>query len=441
MIAARGDLNGTIEAFLKDLAQKTRRGLEGRVRNGRSAGGLCYGYAVAPGAIGRDGAPERGGRRVVAEEAAVVRRVFAEFAGGSSPKAIARRLNREGVPGPSGKAWGPSTIHGNPARGTGLLNNELYAGRLVWNRQRFVKDPMTGKRLARPNPPDAWVVEEVPGLRIVDDALWARVKARQGELDADPKLRKARATRFWERRRAKHLLTGLLVCGGCGHVYTSVGRDYLACVGARTLGTCDHRRGLRRAAAEEAVLAVVKERLLEPDAVAAFVASYAEEVNRRRDDAQGRRRGVETQLAQAERKLRGLYDAIAEGLRTPGLLGQLQELEAERDRLAAALDEPAPTPVRLHPSLPELYRKKVARLREALTDPSIRDEAVGLLRGLLSKVTVQPGTGFVELAVEGALAAMLALAAGARAEAFSRCSKSTAKLVAGAGFEPATFRL
>ena len=32
--------------YLKDLAQKTRRGLEGRVRQGKSGGGLCYGYEV-----------------------------------------------------------------------------------------------------------------------------------------------------------------------------------------------------------------------------------------------------------------------------------------------------------------------------------------------------------------------------------------------------------
>ncbi len=40
-------LKGTMNAlYLKDLAQKTRRGLEGRVREGRSGGGLCFGYDV-----------------------------------------------------------------------------------------------------------------------------------------------------------------------------------------------------------------------------------------------------------------------------------------------------------------------------------------------------------------------------------------------------------
>jgi DNA invertase Pin-like site-specific DNA recombinase len=38
---------GTMNAlFLKDLAQKTHRGLRGWVEHGRSGGGRCYGYAV-----------------------------------------------------------------------------------------------------------------------------------------------------------------------------------------------------------------------------------------------------------------------------------------------------------------------------------------------------------------------------------------------------------
>jgi len=40
-------LKGTMNAmFLKDLADKTRRGLRGRVEKGKSGGGLTYGYDV-----------------------------------------------------------------------------------------------------------------------------------------------------------------------------------------------------------------------------------------------------------------------------------------------------------------------------------------------------------------------------------------------------------
>ena len=55
-------LKGAMSAlYLKDLAQKTRRGLEGRVRQGRSAGGISYGYRIVR-ATGPDGAPTTGER-------------------------------------------------------------------------------------------------------------------------------------------------------------------------------------------------------------------------------------------------------------------------------------------------------------------------------------------------------------------------------------------
>lgn len=116
-------------------------------------------------------------RSINETEAEVVRRIFRAYAAGKSAKRIAVELNEAGVPAPSGADWGFSTINGNPKRGTGILNNELYIGRLIWNRQRFVKDPDTGKRQARPNPESECVAQEVPKLRIVDDALWQATSA------------------------------------------------------------------------------------------------------------------------------------------------------------------------------------------------------------------------------------------------------------------------
>ena len=90
-------LKGTMNAlFLKDLAAKTRRGLEGRVRAGRSGGGLCYGYDVVREHDAR-GEPIHGGRKINEAEAAVVSRIFTEFAAGKSPRAIAHGLNAERI--------------------------------------------------------------------------------------------------------------------------------------------------------------------------------------------------------------------------------------------------------------------------------------------------------------------------------------------------------
>ena len=130
-------LKGAMSAlFLKDLAQKTKRGLEGRVRQGRSEGGISYGYRIVR-AVGPDGAPARGEREVDENEAKVVRSIFAAFASGNSPRTIAKDLNARRIPGPRGVPWGRRRST-EISCGTGILNNELYAGKLVWNRQRFV---------------------------------------------------------------------------------------------------------------------------------------------------------------------------------------------------------------------------------------------------------------------------------------------------------------
>jgi len=161
-----------------------------------------------------EGEPVRGERKINEAEATVVRRIFREFAAGKSPRAIATDLNRDGIPGPFGRTWGDTTIRGHACRGNGVVNHELYAGVLVWNRQRFIKDPNTGKRVSRPNPEANWIRTEVPELRIVDDELWRRVKLRQAELakqfEATTKgVRAARAERLNRLRRPASF------CRGC----------------------------------------------------------------------------------------------------------------------------------------------------------------------------------------------------------------------------------
>jgi hypothetical protein len=104
------------------------------------------------------------------------------------------------VPGPFGRPWRDTAIRGHITRGTGILNNELYIGRLVWNRLRYVKDPETGKRRSMRNGADDLVVEAVPDLRIVDDEVWDRVKRRQDEIDGTPAVQKIKASGFWQRR-------------------------------------------------------------------------------------------------------------------------------------------------------------------------------------------------------------------------------------------------
>ena len=427
-------LKGTMNAlFLRDLADKTRRGLSGRIKKGRSAGGLCYGYDVVH-QTGARGEPIRGGRRINQAEAAIVNRIFTLFGHGESPRAIARTLNAEGIPGPGGRPWGDTTIRGHHERGTGILRNELYVGRLVWNRLCYVKDPVSGKRRSRLNPPSEWLVEEVPDLRIVDDGLWRAVQQRLRGIRGSEGVKKARATRFWERRRARHLLSEKAFCGVCGSPLASIGADHLACGKARRMGTCDNRRSVRRGIFEGLIVDALKNQLMAPDLVAQFIEEFHREVNRQRQGAEVERAAAQSELATVSRKLDGLVDAIADGLRAAGLQQRLDDLESRKAVLQARIAGPAPPPVRLHPNLAQLYREKVANLHAALADPELRAEALELIRGLIERVELHPAEDGFRIELVGEIANMVTLSAGAESVG-SETNRASVKVVAGTGYQ------
>ena len=174
---------------------------------------------------------------------------------------------------------GPITIYGNWRRGTGILNNELYIDRLIWNRQRFVKNPTTGRRVAKPNPLAEWIIEDVPHMRIVKDALWHEVKARQKETRAVLVI-DGNGVRAERARRPTYLLSGLLKCGECGGGVSKISRDHYGCSNARNRATCSNMLTIRRDVLENSVIAGLRTRLMRPELVKEFILEFHREMNR-----------------------------------------------------------------------------------------------------------------------------------------------------------------
>lgn len=83
------------------------------------------------------------------------------------------------MPGPTGGVWRISTVCGSRQRRNGILNNELYVGRIAYNRQRFVRAPVTRKRVSRLNPESEWKHQGVPELRIVNQGVWDAMQAAE----------------------------------------------------------------------------------------------------------------------------------------------------------------------------------------------------------------------------------------------------------------------
>lgn len=392
-------LKGTMSAlYLKDLAQKTHRGLEGRVRSGKWAGGISYGYRVKR-ELRADGTLTTGEREIDPDQAEIVRRIFRDYDAGLSARAIAAALNAEGIPSPdSGKgdgSWGPSTISGNWKRGTGILNNEAYIGKLVWNRQSFVKDPQTQKWQARLNPPEEWIIEAVPQMRIIDDELWSQVKARQGAIrdDMNPAGVKDGRGRPENARRPAYLLAGLLKCGCCGAGYTLINKNRYGCAGARNKGEaiCSNRATILREEVEQRVLSGLHENLLHPELVAVFVDEYRRAFNEAASDRTADQEKARRELRQVEKKIAGILSAIEDGMYHPSMKEKMAELEGTKASLEALLAaHPEPPALRLHPRLAEVYQRKVKDLQAALNDPELKLQATEILRGLISEIRLIP---------------------------------------------------
>jgi site-specific DNA recombinase len=203
-------------------------------------------------------------------------------------------------------------IHGNRQRGTGILNNELYIGRLVWNRLRYVKDPKTGKRVSRLNPDSGWIIQNVASLRIIDQDLWERVKARQGALEAGR--RAGESSGYWDRRRPRYLFTGLMRCAACGGGIVHFNKIYIGCANARNKGTCDNKATMRRDDLETAVLDGLQNRLMEPARTKIFCEEYARAMNRLHAEHNAQRTADADALSKAERDLARLVQALLDGV-------------------------------------------------------------------------------------------------------------------------------
>jgi site-specific DNA recombinase len=285
---------------------------------------------------------------------------------------------------------------------------------LEWNRRSHVKDPRTGKRVARPNPPEQWEVQAIRELRIVSDELWQKAKERQAAVRPTPVAEEARSASgaaLNESHRSRLLLPGLLRCGCCGGGYTVIGKDRYGCATRRQKGTCDNGRTITRQQIESRVLEGLKDRLLAPDLVAEFIREFQEVVGREREQRKAQVRRREKKRAEVERKIAGLMKPIEDGLYEPSMKERMKVLQAEREALAAerGVSSTPEIDVLLHPRLPELYRRKVAELERVLAGPD-RGEAMDLIRSMIERVDIGPradGNG-VDAVLHGDLAWILA---------------------------------
>ena len=427
------------QLYREDNANRIRHAGEYRVQRGLAGGSLTYGYAAVSG--------EPGKRVVVEHEAEIVRRIMKEYVAGATPRDISAALNKDGIPAPRGKLWAASAINGMAKRGTGILNNELYAGRMVWNRNRMLKHPDTGRRISRQNPPDQWVRKDVPDLAIVTPELFEAVQERRTARGFTP---------AHKQRRPRHVLSGLLRCAACGGGMAvqgadKSGRKRLYCSTHRESNSCPAPQTFYLDTVERVVLDRLQEEFRKPVVISEYVKEYHEERRRLATKANKRRPVIERRLGEIRREEDRTMDimvATPKGTDVSTWQERLNELSAERRNLEAelAVQPEAPKQVTiLHPAVLARYEKQLEAL-QAATAKGMSDgdsTAAEAMRELVESVIVrrgeQPGTVAVE--IRGRLEALIGPDGQRRVSNVRGAFQSAGKVVAEDGFEPPTHGL
>ena len=320
------------------IGERYRRGKLFRARTGEVISWKApYGYRRIPRGPGGPAHLE-----IFEPEAAVVRRIFAERAAGTTIRQICRQLNADAVPTPTGSraVWGTSTLDR-------LLRNEAYIGRTYFNRTEAVPDRRPGHHSRQvPRPRADWIAIGCPAI-IADETFEAAAKVSTDNTK-------------WSPRRAEPgawLLRGLVKCGPCG-VGTSChkmrGRNgtwhrYYYCHNHDPLraGGQDRRcpeRNIRADALDEFVFGQIRAALLDPGLLLAgeqaiavhapvpddqLLAAELARLDRKLEAARGEHRRL-ADLYQA-----GLIDMPELQRRAAAITARQRELDHKRASLAA----------------------------------------------------------------------------------------------------------
>jgi len=319
MRGVRGMIN---ELYLDDLRHKTHRGQSGQFERGFIAGGASYGYDIVR--------EDAGSRYVINDdEAAWVRWMFRKYAFDDwSPRQIVYSLNEQRIPSPRGGSWAVSALYGSPAKGSGILNNELYIGRLIWNRSQWLKDPDSGKRQRVERPREEWKIAERAELRIIDEETWHAVRAR-----VEPR----QALRGKGRGRPpRTLLGGLMRCPHCGGAIVATDARMYGCA-AR------HDRGravcvgvsFPRAIADARLVDQLREELLSPAAQQSMVQRLRDLLDHRSRESRSAVLALKQRRSDLDAEIARLVDALAKIGASDALVERLRVAENEKQKLVA----------------------------------------------------------------------------------------------------------
>ena len=278
-------MEGYAEYYSENLSQNVRRGMYDSALELKTLGRKIIGYKTGP-----DGRFE-----IDPGQAAIVRRIFEEYAAGECAKDIYTRLNDEGH-----RTSRDGLFNKNSLRR--ILENEKYIGVYEFE--------------------DIRVEDGVPA--IVDRQLFEKVQRMIKKNHTSPGA-----------KREQFLLTAKLFCGHCGAAMTGDGGTgragkvyyYYTCNNRKYNHSCKKERAAKDKIEQRVVDALVQ--LVHSDDFINEIADRVVEYQERERDCSALK-ALEARQRDNEKAIANMLAAIEAGIITPSTKSRLMELEAER---------------------------------------------------------------------------------------------------------------
>ena len=392
------------------------------------------------------------------ERVAVIRRIFHACVDlGQGHKSIAIELNRDGIPSPRDGNWSANT-HAKWSLGTirSILRNPAYRGDTAWNRRTFAKfhrlqggavveRPRVEADKPRQNPESDWIIVPNTHEPLVPPPTFDRAQElMQGRArNIGPKNGRAGSG-----LRSPFLLSGLVTCARCGQAYqgrtinsTKHRKDgskiktlYYACGGWVMKGASACEKFLiRKEPLEGLLMETIQSRLqslLAGEGEKILREYIEEELAAQGQDPRRELTTIRARIAEIDQKANVLLESLSAD--TKGFVdAKLRDLGSERRKLQNRREALETAPYDLIDA-EAVLRGGLAALHNLprLLESGSLEERKEFVRAFVAGVAVVPNEARLELLMHRLPATGL-----------PRPGNSTCGMVAGAGFEPATFGL
>lgn len=185
------------EWYSANLAVETRRGQEQNAKDGYSTGGRPP-YGLRRAEVKNEHGAEKARWEPDPETSKIVQDIYHLYICGMGYKAIAAKLNREGLPSPSGGTWNANTLHYILHK-----NQDAYLGRQIYGRMKSHNNVNR-----RDTNKENWVIKEAAWEPIITEKM-----AKEA---ADKAIKKGSYRRaVTDDNTPRYLLTGRVFCGEC----------------------------------------------------------------------------------------------------------------------------------------------------------------------------------------------------------------------------------